>query len=691
MAGENVSDFVVDIDIGGTFTDTVVSVNNVARFFKVDTIAHELSQCLQNAFEKVIASYNIADLRTFLVRTRVIRLSTSLSTNILVERKGAQCGLIVTRGMSVRYLSQYAASGAPVPLVFENMVAEIDADHDSVCDDLEDQVRERVRLLVERGAATIIVSLSGTEFSTDREYQVKEIISKYYPRHFMGSVPVLLGAQVSSSADFLERTNMAVLNAYCRPSMASRFLKIEEFLRVNGHTHPLLVVNSSGASARVAKTKAIHTIDSGSTAGIFGIHRLIRGFRLNNVVSVDIGGTTTEIGLLVDRKIKRAEPSILEGLPVDLSRPLIATLGIGGGSVAHLDPNGDLAIGPHSTGAFPGPACYNLGGTDPTLTDAYLVLGYLDHNYFLGGQKTLNKGAAQKAIENKLALSLGLSCYDVALAIVQKAAQRIEVTIRKLLQKVNLIPSEVSLAAIGGGGGCMAAMLANFMSFPETYVFRQGAVFGAYGTGGMDVVHTYEIRLDLSGFFDTNCWEENCRELNSSVADLQRNACNDMLGEGFTPGDVHFELEIELYNPVSGSPFKIATPHPFVWPGKDRELMLRLAHEKIGDVGNSKFSKIRLSRLFLSARAGVPHSNIVSPRLDSRSPNPHKHPRKIYVGQDTWQESRVCEWDFLSTPATLLGPVILESADTTIVIPQGMVIELDELYNGIIRKCKNES
>ncbi len=684
-------DFIVDIDIGGTFTDAVVSVNNIARFYKVDTIPHELSQCIRDAFEKITASYNLPDLRSLLGQTKVIRLSTSLSTNALIERKGAHCGLVVTTGKSIPYLNQNITPGNPIPLVFEDMVAEVDADHESACADLEDSVRELVKVLVERGATTIVVSLGGMEISPDREYQVKEIILKYYPRHFLGSVPVLLGSQISSSADFLERTNMAILNAYCHPAIASRFLKIEEFLRLNGYKRSLLVVNSSGASARVAKTKAIQTIDSGSTAGIFGISRLIREFRLNNVVSVDIGGTTTEIGLFINGEIKFSEPSILGGLSVDLSRPLISTLGIGGGSIAHLGPNRELTVGPHSSGAFPGPACYNLGATDPTLTDAYLVLGYVDDNYFLGGQKVLNRQVAQKAITDKLASPLGLSCQEVALAIVENAAQTIVGAIRKLLQDSNLDPSTVSLAAIGGGGGCMGQMLANFLGIPETYVFRQGAVFGAYGTGGMDIVHTYDMRFDLPHFFEANCWDDNCRVLNSSVADLQRTACNDMLGEGFMPGEVNFQLAIELFNPVSRSPVKIVMPHPFVWPAQDRGLVMGLAFENIGDIAKAKRKNIRLSRIFLRAIADVPHSNIATSCVGQESDNAHKNSRRVYVGQSAWLEYTVYEWDLLSVPTTLLGPVILESPDTTIVVPQGTVIELDEFYNGIIGKPKNES
>jgi N-methylhydantoinase A/oxoprolinase/acetone carboxylase beta subunit len=259
------------------------------------------------------------------------------------------------------------------------------------------------------------------------------------------------------------------------------------------------------------------------------------------------------------------------------------------------------------------------------------------------------------------------------------------------LQESNLDPSTVSLAAIGGGGGCLGEMIANFLGMSETYVFRQGAVFGAYGTGGMDIVHTYDMRFDLPHFFEANCWDTNCHVLNSSVADLQRTACNDMLGEGFMAGEVNFELAIELVNPVSRSPVKIVMPHPFVWPAQDRGLVMGLAFEKIGDIAKAQRKNIRLSRIFLRAIADVPHSNIVTSCVGQGVDNAHKNSRRVYVGQSAWLEYTVYEWDFLSMPTTLLGPVILESPDTTVVVPQGTVIELDEFYNGIIGKPKNES
>lgn len=688
--GRQFGKFVLDIDIGGTFTDAIVAGHDLAEFFKVDTTPHDLSHCLQDVFERAIATLGLPDLRRFLQRAQVMRLSTSLSTNTLVERKGARCGLMVTKGWGERYLSQPLSARSSFPLIYDNMVVEIDGEIGTELDPwprtLEDEVRENVQILVERGATIIVVSLFVADSSPERERQVKNLITRYYPRHFLGSVPILLGSQVSSSPDFLTRTNTALLNAYCNGAMSGRLYQIEEFLRNHGYTGRLLVVHSSGGSARTAKTKAIQTINSGSAAGIFGVSRVSKSYDLKNIISLDAGGTSTEIGILQNGEIVHSSPAEMQHLPLDLSLPVASTLGIGGGSIIRIDRDGELSVGPDSAGAFPGPACYDLGGTKPTLTDAYLVLGYLDENYFLGGRRRIKKDIATRVITEKLANQMGLSCEEAALKSKYKAVEIIAAEIGGQIGPRGLSPADFSLVAIGGGGGCLGADLATYLGMRETYLFRQGAVFGAYGSSGMDIMHLYETSVDLPVFHDRASRSEICQQLNSTVASLQRTAFKDMRGEGFSPEEVRFELEIELNCGASETPIRISLPNPFIWPARDWATLVQYASEKIGSRKVLEDCHASIAKIFLRGLIDVPHAAMVPPNAAAIGNDAYKGRRQIYLGRETSVDASVYEWNLLSVPAVIFGPAIIESQDTTVVVPPHMTIRFDAEYNGVIRQ-----
>ena len=682
--------FIIDIDVGGTFTDAIISRDNLAEFYKVDTTPHDLSQCFRDVLESAVKSLGLPGLRNLLVQTQVIRVSTSLSTNTLVERKGPRCGLIVSEGLRGPFLSQPQVANGPFPLIQEVMVVEICTGDISTGRNSsylsEDEVRQQVQALVEKGASIIVVSLDRSDVSADHEIQVKEAIMRFYPRHFLGSVPILLGSQISVRKNFLQRTNTAVLHAYCHKALARRFSEIEEFLRSAGYTRPLLVVHSSGGTARVAKTKAINTINSGWVAVMLGVSRQTKKYAPESIICVDVGGTTTESGVVRAGEIEYTSVGRFEGIPVDLSRPPGTTLGLGGGSIARLGTQRNILLGPDSAGAYPGPACYDLGGTKPTLTDAYLILGYLDEQYFLGGRKNIRKDSAKKVFKEKLAIPLGISCEEAALIVKSLAVEILGHSARQQIDRDGLSAHNFSLCAVGGGGGCIGAELSNYLGIEKTYVFRQGSVFGAYGTSSMDIEHSYERALDIRRFGDRSRLELNCGLINSAVAKLQRAACNDMRGEGFKPEEIHFELELELSSPTVSRPVRIPLKNPFIWPPKDWLTVIELASKKFGDPMPEQLNDVCLSRFYLRARAEVPHSKMLTPQALSGQGDALKGFRPVYGGKGKWAESAVYEWDLLPVPQSISGPAIIESSDTTMIVPPGMIVEIDSDYNGCIRR-----
>ncbi len=686
---EPITRLLVDIDVGGTFTDAIVSSDGLVRFFKVDTTPHDLSKSLQDVFNIAVRSLKVADLRAFLEQTQVVRLSTSLSMNSLIERRVPICGLMVEKGWRRRYLDQTYSPSSPFPLVTEDLVVELDlpygkADHSGVIL-AEDEVRGKVRILLDRGAQIILVSWGGHESCAEAEYKLKSIVLKYYPGHFLGSVPVLMTSQMSNSTDYLERTNTAVLNACCHGSMAKQFYQIEEYLRQNGYANSLLVVHSSGGGANVAKSKAIQTLNSGAAAGIFRVARFAGNHGEQDLAYVDVGGTTTEIGFLKGGEIEYFPSDAAGGLAVDLLTPLASTVGTGGGSIARLDGDGRLQLGPKSTGAFPGPACYNLGGESPTLTDAFLILGYLDEDYFLGGQKIVSKEMAERVFREKLAGPMGISCEEAALAVMNRAIETIGHAIMKLCESTGSRLDVRSLVAVGGGGGCMGAELARFLNLDQCYVFRQNAVFGAYGTSGMDITHVYERRLDLPRFGDISYFPENSRKLNAAVAAAQREACYDMQSEGFDPSEINFVLQLEISAPGIRLPCRVTMPTPFIWPDRDGPRLIELIQSRFGEADAESETSCRVIRYFLRALAPVPHPKRAAPGSQGSLADARKGSRGVYAASSSTLEFDVFEWDMLTVPRIITGPAIIESSDTTVIVPLGGSLDLDEDYNGVIR------
>ncbi len=679
----------VDIDVGGTFTDAIVSSEGLVRFFKVDTTPHDLSKCLQDVFDSAVRALRVPHLRDFLERTQVVRLSTSLSMNSLIERKTPTCGLLLEKGRREQYLNQPHSHAGPFPLVAEDLAVELDLPDGKAALRgnilAEDEVRGKVRLLMDGGAQIILVSSGGHERYAETEQTLRSIILRYYPLHFLGSVPILMSSQMSAAADYLERTNTAVLNACCHGAMARQFYQIEEYLRRKGYAKPLLVVHSNGGSASVAKSKAIQTINSGAAAGIFGVIRFAGNYGEQDPAYVDVGGTTTEIGFLRGGEIEYFPSHAGDGLRVDLPTPLASTVGIGGGSIALVDRDGCLQVGPKSAGAFPGPACYNLGGERPTLTDAYLILGYLDEDYFLGGQKSVSKETAEKVFREKLAGPMGISCRDAARAVMNKAVETVGRAVRKVCDSTGSRLDIRSLIAVGGGGGCMGAELARFLHLERCCVFRQNAVFGAYGAGCMDITHVYERRLDLLRFGDMSVPAENFRKLNAAVAETEREACYDMQSEGFDPGEISFELQLEITAPGMGLPCRVTMPTPFIWPDRDGPRLIETIQRRLGEEDAERIKSCKVVRYFLRALAPVPHPKRVAPGPEGNSADAHKGSRRVYIGDGSTLEFEVFEWDLLTVPKIVTGPAILESSDTTVVVPTGGSLELDEDYNGVIR------
>jgi N-methylhydantoinase A/oxoprolinase/acetone carboxylase beta subunit len=388
--------YTVDIDTGGTMTDGLVwdGANPSAMItIKVDTTPHDLVVSFREPLSEAARQLGHDSLPAFLDEVSLIRWSSTITSNALGERKGAKLGLLVRPG-SERSLYGDGPSPAVGTLVAERNVVGVDPDGETVL--------EAVRRLLEDGARRICVSLDSFP-ETSREEAVKRTVETQYRDHYLGSVPVLLASDMAQVDDAQTRTHYALINAYVHSQLASALFTAEDVLRYEqGWTGPLLVGHTNGGVARVGKTKAVDTIESGPVFGTHAAAWYARRYGLDRVVCLDVGGTTAKASVVEAGQPRYTRDGSLFGIPVRVPLALLRSAPLGGGSVVRPDGRGGVSLGPESMGAAPGPACYGLGGDQATLTDAFVVLGYLDPAGFLGGRRRLDVEAARTALETRV-------------------------------------------------------------------------------------------------------------------------------------------------------------------------------------------------------------------------------------------------------------------------------------------------
>lgn len=433
--------YTIEIDTGGTFTDGYVTADGQVIVAKADTTPFDLSvgvlECLNHAAQQLGLS------RAEMLRdTAILRLSTTVGTNTLINRDGPTIGLIVDPDNSeiVDELAEGLPFDRELAVVLED-VEELDVDN----------VQTRVRNLLERGARVLVIALSGGDSLVEREQHVRNLIAESYPRHYLGAVPVLPSHQITPLADDRLRIQSAVLSAYLHPVMSRFLYRVEDALRADGFSRPLLIANANGGVSRVAKTSALRTWGSGPAGGVTATATMSKELNVPVAVGYDVGGTSTDITVILDgNSTYEVQPSI-EGIEVAMPALALISAAVGGGSIARVV-DGVLRLGPDSAGSQPGPACFGMGGTMPTVTDAACHLGLFDANNFLGGRKTLDPEAATTALE-PLAKELSKDIDEVANEILGLAGQIIADAISVELQQRGLAMEDAVIFATGGAGG----------------------------------------------------------------------------------------------------------------------------------------------------------------------------------------------------------------------------------------------
>jgi N-methylhydantoinase A len=674
--------FTIDIDTGGTFTDGFFTNDGQIRKIKVDTTPHDLTVCFSTCIEEGAKSFGVS-LPEMLSNTEVVRFASTIGSNTMITRSGPKIGLVVTQGFEDSLYGQ-GEHGESLfdfilsPAMVQGIGEEVDAAGRVKKAPAENEVKAATKQLLQRGARMIVVSLLGATRNGSNEKKVREIVSATYPSHFLGAVPLLLSSEVSASASDVLRTNTAVVNAYLHQAMARFLYKADDYLRRNGYTKPMLVAHCGGGTARVAKTTAVQTWGAGPAAGVAGAASIGRLYGIKHAVLVDVGGTTTDIGLVSNGNYSYNYHPEIEGVKVSL--PIIELLSIrgGGSSIIGVSAHDEaILVGPESAGGLPGPVAYELGGTEPTVTDACLVLGYFDPGYYLGGRKRVNAEKAREVIRDRVAGPLGIGVEEAAYKVVEETISIAAKSIADVLSQAGVPAGDCSLFAAGGAGGTLCHGIAGHLGIPGTHFFRLGAVFCAFGLSTMDVVHRYESAKTVTLQPKHGSQLSGLDAFSDVVLGLQKQALRDMRGEGFEPERIRFSLELAIAAPEGPRSFQ--SSHFAPGSSQDVKVICEACCDRFASAAGTTIT-VELFRL----RASTPvYQYEFARHADAgRSPDKALKGRRSIYWRDALVESRVYEEGLLKHGNVVDGPSVIESEETTILVPPGSRYTVDQYLNG---------
>ncbi len=695
--GRRPSRFRVGADIGGTFTD-IVFLNDRGTLFtkKVSSSVEDYARAIVEGIEEVFAENGVeaADVEEVLHATTVV-------SNAILEYKGAKTGLITTRGfrdvLELRRLRMPRlydlAWEKPPPLVDRYLRMEVTERLNEKGDieiplDEADVERALDRLLAE-DIDVLAVCLLHSYVNAAHELRIKEIVKKKAP-----DLLVCISSEVLPEIKEYERTSTTVINAYVLPIVRQYCSHLRADLDRRGITAPLHLMQSNGGltTAAAACEMPVHIVESGPAAGVVGAQALARKMGLSKIITFDMGGTTAKASIIENGEVTRAtEYSVGAGIMIGsrlltgagylLKVPAIdlAEVGAGGGSHVWIDPAGSLQVGPTSSGAVPGPVCYDIGGTVPTVTDANVVLGYLNADYLVGGAVKINAEKARAAFAKEIAEPLGLSVEHAAYGTHKIAASNMIRAIKAVSSERGRDVREYALFAFGGNGPLFAAVTAESLHMSRIVVPPCPGVFSSFGLLYSEIEH-HHSRTFWRVIRDTDP-----AEIAKAVATMEAEALAALKTQGFTGKRARVRRAASMR--YKGQSFELTVP---IGKGAINARSLKALEEAFGEEHEYTYGHragpdepVEIVNLQVVGQ-GVPDKPRVPDGIQVGGASPvAPKKRRAFLGPEAgWREVRVLARSDLKKRRR--GPFIVEEYDATCIVPPGARAELDSFGNIVI-------
>ncbi len=694
----------ISVDIGGTFTDCFLVWDDQYIEAKALTTHHNLALGFNDALDLACKRADL-DRGSVLSEVDSVRYATTLGTNALIERKGPKVAAIVTHGfedmiplsrgrgygegLDSTMQQNLPAAERPEPLVPRRLIRSVKERISSAGEVVvrldPSDVRNVVRELVNEGAEAIVVSLVNATENPQHELAIQEIILDEFPPHELGAIPVLLGHQVSGRKGEYVRATSTIVDAFLHEIMFHALSQLSNNLRDFGYDKPMLVIHNSGGMAQMNSTDALQTIHSGPIAGVGAAEHLSTETGLGHVISTDMGGTSFDIGLVPEGGVKHYDfmPTIDRWL-VSVPMVHLDTLGAGGGSIATYDRiHHAIKIGPQSAGSNPGPACYDRGGLKPTVTDADLLLGYLEKDNYANGYITLNPKRSRFAIEETLCDELDQDVLTVARSIKDGVDEQMAIGIGKELRVRGYLPEDFTMLAYGGNGPLHACGIARHAGIRRVLAPPFSSVFSACGAGNMKQLHFHERGVHVTMYNPTTrALFDRYDEFNTVVEDLEALGREDLIRQGFAAEDVRYRLELDMRYGNQLLTQAVALEDITRMTGVGDVLgMIRT----FGDVYSHRFGAasaapeagIRCNTVRVASYVDGDVVNFDPLDADrARSVPPESSRRAVhFIGFDEPLDTPVYDQSALAPDAVIAGPAIVTTENTTYLVEPGWRLE----------------
>ena len=696
------SKFRLGVDIGGTFTDIVLlSDEGVLHTHKVSSSVDDYARAIIEGLNEVFETRGLtgSDVKDVLH-------GTTVASNAILEHKGAKTGLITTRRFRdilelgrLRMPKLYdIAWEKPPPLVERYLRLEVTGriNHRGEVQVplVEADVEVAVDRILKAGCEALAVCLIHAYANPAHEQRVREIVRAQAPE-----LLICISSDVLPEIREFERTSTTVVNAYVLPIVQRYINSLREQLTTASVTAPLHLMQSNGGltTSEAAARMPVNIIESGPAAGVVGAQALARKIGLKKIISFDMGGTTAKASIIEDGEVTRAaEYSVGAGIMIG-SRLLtgagyllrvpsidLAEVGAGGGSLVWIDPAGSMQVGPESAGAVPGPVCYDIGGTEPTVTDANVILGYLNPDYLVGGELRINAEKARAVFTEKVAGPLGYSAELAAHGTHRIAASNMIRALKAVSSERGRDPREYALFAFGGNGPIFAAVTAQSLMMTRIVVPPSPGVFSSFGLLYAEIEHHF------SRTFWRSLRETTPGEIGEVIDGLEAAALPQLATQGFTGARAQIRRaacmrykrqSFELTIPMASGPITEATLTAL-------EDAFGAEHEHTYGHRAGPGEPVEIVSLQVIGQ-GISEQNRVPDKIQlNGTPAQAPTQRRAYFGpQQGWLEVPVLPRGDLAEVRT--GPCIIEEYDATCVVPPGARAELDA-YGNILIDLKPE-
>ena len=697
--GRNEQRFRVGVDVGGTFTDVVMVEETSGDILvaKVHTVPADPSEGCVNGIDKALSQYGVgADQLSFIVH------GTTIATNTIIEGKGAKAGLVTSGGfrdvLEIAYQTRPNLYDIfydkPKPLIPRSLCLgvpeRIGPDGEVRVPLDKEAVRQVARQMLAQGVESIAVAFLHSYRDPTHERLAAEVLAEECP-----GVPIILSSDVCPEFREYPRTSTAVVNAVLLPRVTPYLARLEERLHERNITPELHLMTSAGGlmSAFIAKQKPVHLVESGPAAGVIGATFVAQQSGYDNLLALDIGGTTAKAAL-----VNHGRPQITEqfevgaaaianvtspkgqGYPVLTPVISLVEIGSGGGSIAQVDPGGALMVGPQSAGAIPGPACYGHGGEYATITDANVVLGRINPDFFLGGAVSLDKGLAEAAIRRQVAEPLHLGIIEAAQAVIDIANAKMTSALYFISVEQGIDPRDYVLVPSGGAGPLQAVAIAKALGVGTVLIPPTPGLNSAVGMLASDlkhdVVHTYMKQESAA----------DAAELSTIYFEMVASVRTLLDAEEVVPADISMLREIEIC--YVGQSFRLKLPVPARLDAAALKGVIAAFHDRHLEAYGfaSPSEPTQLVNLRLSGTGAV-RRPILRRLPDPEGPSSRaiKARRNVYFDDpvrplevDIYDRNKLCAGD------VFVGPAIIEQMDTTVVLPPGVTVTVADVGSLII-------